>query len=74
MVMEENRSKKFVDALRDFAETIAFMGMIRPESFHWLWVTASRYFFILSLTHAIRLIWRNAIKVDNLIKVIKKWN
>jgi len=55
--MEKNRLKKFVDALREFTETIAFMGMIRPESFHWLWVTASRYFFILSLTHAIKLIW-----------------
>ncbi len=72
--MEKNRLKKFVDALREFDETIAFIGMISPESFHWLWVTASRYFLILSLTHAIKLIWRNAIKVDNLVKVIKKWN
>ena len=56
--MEKKRLKKFVDALSELAETIAFMVMIRPESFHWLWVTASRYFFILSfLAHAIKLIW-----------------
>jgi len=34
--MEKNRLKKFVDALREFTETIAFIGMISPESFHWL--------------------------------------
>jgi hypothetical protein len=65
-----------VGALREFAETTTSLVLsdLRVAIDFGMHVTTSHYFFIPSLTHAIKLIWRNAIKVDNLIKVIKKWN
>ena len=50
--MEKERLRKFVDALRELAETITFMVMIRPESFHWLWVTTLPLFFHSQLPNA----------------------